>query len=98
MHLATGPLFLTVAIISAIAGVAGSLLGGLIGDWWLKATGQGRPMVLALLLLILVPIGVAYRLTDHAGWLFWLGMATGVFQSGAIYYLYGARTRRDGPR
>ena len=85
MHLATGPLFLTVAIISAIAGVAGSLLGGLIGDWWLKATGQGRPMVLALLLLILVPIGVAYRLTDHAGWLFWLGMATGVFQSGAIY-------------
>jgi MFS family permease len=85
MHLATGPLFLSVALISAVAGIAGSLLGGLIGDWWLKATGSGRPMVLALMLLILLPLGVAYRLTDHAGWLFWLGMSSAVFQGGAIY-------------
>lgn len=85
LHLATGPLFLTVALISATVGLAGSLAGGLVGDWWLRVTGQGRPMVLALLLLILTPIGVAYRLTDHAGWLFWLGIGARVFQGGALY-------------
>jgi predicted MFS family arabinose efflux permease len=85
MHLATGPLFLTVAFLSATVGLAGSLLGGLIGDWWLKTTGLGRPMVLALLLVVLIPIGVAFRLTDHAGWLFWLGLSAGIFQGGALY-------------
>jgi MFS family permease len=85
LHLATGPLFVTVAVISATVGVAGSLLGGLLADWWLKATGQGRPMMLAAMLAILTPVGVLYRLTDHAGWMFWLGIGCRIFQGAAIY-------------
>ena len=85
LHLATGPLFLKVALISATAGVAGSVISGLIADWWLKATGQGRPIMLALMLLILTPIGVFYRLTDHAGVAFWIGICGRLFQLGVIF-------------
>ncbi|MFL5298572.1 MAG: MFS transporter [Phenylobacterium sp.] len=85
LHLATAPLFLKVALISATVGFAGSILGGLLGDWWLKTTGQGRPMLMAVLLLVLTPLGVLYRFTDHAGWIFWLGVAGRTFQGGAVY-------------
>ena len=85
LHLATGPLFLKVALMYATVGVAGNILGGVIGDWWLKTTGQGRPMMVALMLLVLTPIGILYRLTDHAGLTFWLGNGAGVFQLAAMY-------------
>jgi MFS family permease len=85
LHVATGPLFLQVAMLSAVVGIAGSLAGGLISDWWLKATGQGRPMLLALMMLAFTPIIVAHRFTDHAGLLFWLGLSARIFQGGALY-------------
>jgi MFS family permease len=81
----TGPLFLKVALMFATVGVAGNVLGGMLGDWWLKTTGQGRPMMVALLLLVLTPVGFLYRLTDHDGWIFWLGIGTGIFQLSAMY-------------
>lgn len=85
LHLDIGPLFLKVALMYATVGVAGNLLGGLAGDWWLKTTGQGRPMMVALLLLLLTPVGFLYRLTDHDGLWFWLGIGTGIFQLAAMY-------------
>ncbi|MET0274384.1 MAG: MFS transporter [Phenylobacterium sp.] len=85
LKLDIGPLFLKVALMYATVGVAGNLLGGLAGDWWLKTTGQGRPMMVALLLLVLTPVGFLYRLTDHDGLWFWLGIGTGIFQLAAMY-------------
>ena len=85
LHLETGPLFMKVALIYATVGVAGNVLGGALGDWWLKATGQGRPMLIALIVLILSPVMFLYRLTDHAGWMFWLGIGSGIFQLSAMY-------------
>lgn len=85
LHLDIGPLFLKIALMYATVGVAGNILGGLASDWWLKVTGQGRPMFVALLLVVLTPIGFLYRLTDHAGLMFWLGVGTGIFQLAAMY-------------
>lgn len=85
LQLDIGPLFLKVALMYATVGVAGNVLGGLAADWWLKVTGQGRPMFVAILLVVLTPIGVLYRLTDHAGLIFWLGVGTGIFQLSAMY-------------
>lgn len=85
LKLDIGPLFLKVALMYATVGVAGNILGGLASDWWLKVTGQGRPMFVAILLVVLTPIGVLYRLTDHAGLIFWLGVGAGIFQLSAMY-------------
>jgi hypothetical protein len=85
LQLDIGPLFLKVALMYATVGVAGNILGGLASDWWLKVTGQGRPMFVAILLVVLTPIGILYRLTDHAGLIFWLGVGTGIFQLSAMY-------------
>jgi MFS family permease len=85
LHLDIAPLFLSVALMYATVGVAGNILGGLAADWWLKVTGQGRPMFVALLLLVLTPLGFLYRLTDHAGLMFWLGVGSGIFQLAAMY-------------
>lgn len=85
LNLDIGPLFLKIALMYATVGVAGNILGGLASDWWLKVTGQGRPMFVALLLLLLTPVGFLYRLTDHAGLIFWLGVGAGIFQLAAMY-------------
>jgi MFS family permease len=85
LHLDTGPLFLKISLMYATVGVAGNILGGLAADWWLKVTGQGRPMFVAILLLVLTPFGFLYRLTDHDGLIFWLGIGTGIFQLSAMY-------------
>ena len=37
-------------------GVAGTLFGGVGGDWFLRKTGMGRPMFLFWIMLILTPI------------------------------------------
>lgn len=85
LHLDIGPLFLKVALMYATVGVAGNILGGLASDWWLRVTGQGRPMFVVLVLLVLMPLGFLYRLTDHAGWMFWIGVGGGIFQLAAMY-------------
>jgi MFS transporter, Spinster family, sphingosine-1-phosphate transporter len=80
-----GPLFLNVALMYATVGVAGNIIGGLASDWWLKVTGQGRPMFVVLVLVLLTPVQFLYRLTDDAGLIFWLGVGTGIFQLAAMY-------------
>jgi len=85
LKLDIGPLFLNIALMYATVGVAGNILGGLASDWWLKATGQGRPMFVALLLIVMTPIGFLYRLTDDDGLMFWIGVGCGIFQLSAMY-------------
>jgi len=85
LDLELGPLFFKIALIYATIGVAGNVIGGALGDWWQKTTGQGRPMLLVWLFLLLSPIGFFYRLVDGESAVFWLGIAAGIFQLGTLY-------------
>jgi MFS family permease len=85
LDLELGPLFLKIALIYATVGVAGNVIGGALGDWWQRTTGQGRPMLLVWMFLVLSPIGFFYRLVDGENWIFWLGIAAGIFQLGTLY-------------
>lgn len=67
------------------AGLAGNLFGGFIGDWWHRHMKSGRPMVLAILMLALIPLAILYRLAPAGSPLFYLGMGVGVFQLAAFY-------------
>lgn len=80
-----GPLFLKISLIYATIGVAGNIIGGALGDWWQRTTGQGRPMLLVWLFLILSPIGFFYRLGEGDTPIFWLGIGAGIFQLGTLY-------------
>ena len=85
LKLETGPLFLKVALMYATVGVAGNIIGGALGDWWLKKTGQGRSMLIVIILIAMTPMQFLYRLTDHDGVIFWLGIGSGIFQLAAMY-------------
>jgi MFS family permease len=66
-------------------GVAGNLLGGAGSDWFLRRTGLGRPMFLALLLALFAPLSFAYRLVDPSSAWFWIAMTMGSVQLGMFY-------------
>ncbi len=71
--------------ITVVAGVAGNLFGGFIGDWWQHHTKTGRPMMLFWLMILLVPLAFVYRLAPAGSPLFLIGMGLGVFQLAAFY-------------
>ena len=71
--------------IGIVAGMAGNLFGGLGGDWLLRKTGTGRPMFLFLVMLVLAPINIYYRLVDPDSLWFWVGVFAGFFQLGCFY-------------
>ncbi|MBI1250211.1 MAG: MFS transporter [Alphaproteobacteria bacterium] len=72
-------------LIACVFGVAGNLFGGLVGDAWLKRTGQSRAVFLCWLMIALAPINLAYRLAPPDSVWFWAGIACGYFQLGAFY-------------
>lgn len=71
--------------IAVAGGMAGNLFGGWGSDWWQRRFQSGRPMFLAVILLVLAPIGFAYRVVDPASWLFWFAIFCGFFQLGSFY-------------
>ena len=75
----------TTGWIATVAGVLGTLVGGIGGDLWLKRTGQGRAMLLFWIMLLLAPINVAYRLVPPESAWFWVGVFVGFFQLGCFY-------------
>lgn len=66
-------------------GVLGNLFGGLGSDWWQKHMSSGRPMFLVVILIVLVPIGFAYRLVDPNSGFFWFAIFCAYFQLGSFY-------------
>jgi len=72
-------------MIAVFAGILGNLFDGIGSDWWQRKTGQGRPMFLFWVLLILLPIGLAYRLVSPDSIWFWVGATAGFFQLGTLY-------------
>ena len=71
--------------ITVVAGVAGNLFGGFIGDWWQQRMKSGRPMMLALLILVTMPLALAYRVVPADSPVFFIGMGIGIFQLAAFY-------------
>ena len=71
--------------LALVGGIAGNLLGGAGSDWFLRRTGMGRPMFLALLLALFAPLGFAYRLADPSSGWFWVAMTMGSVQLGMFY-------------
>ena len=61
------------------------MFGGLVSDWWLEKTNQGRPIFLFWLSLILLPIGVIYRFVEPTTVIFWVGVVISYFQLGCFY-------------
>ena len=66
-------------------GVIGNFVGGVGGDLFLRWTGIGRPTFLALVMIILAPINIAYRLVDGDSVWFLVGIFTTFFQLGCFY-------------
>ena len=71
--------------IGVAGGVLGNLFGGIGSDWWQNHRNSGRPMFLVVIMMALVPIGIAYRLVDPDSWLFWFAIFCGYFQLGSFY-------------
>jgi predicted MFS family arabinose efflux permease len=68
-----------------IAGIAGNLVGGFVGDWWQKNTVSGRPMLLFWILLLLTPLNILYRTMPADSIFIYIGLGIGIFQL-ACYY------------
>lgn len=73
------------AWISIFAGILGSLFGGYGGDLFLRRTGIGRPSFLALIMICLAPMTLAYRMVDPDSLWFWAGVFAMYFQIGCFY-------------
>jgi len=71
--------------IGMAGGILGNLVGGYGGDWWQRHRPSGRPMFLVILGLPLVPLNVLYRMSEGPSTIFWLGIFLGFFQLGAFY-------------
>ena len=71
--------------IAISAGIIGNLLGGYGGDLFLRWSGIGRPYFLALVMCILAPFTITYRLIDPSSIFFWIGVFATYFQIGCLY-------------
>jgi MFS transporter, Spinster family, sphingosine-1-phosphate transporter len=71
--------------ITVVAGVAGNLFGGFIGDWWQRHMKSGRPMLLAVSMLATTPLALLYRVVPADSPIFFIGMGIGIFQLAAFY-------------
>lgn len=71
--------------ITVVAGIAGNLFGGFVGDWWQRTRKSGRPMLLFWMFLALAPLTIAFRIVPVDSPLFYIGIAAGVFQLAAFY-------------
>ena len=74
-----------IAWIAISAGIIGNLFGGYGGDIFLRRTGIGRPYFLALVMVILAPLIITYRIVDPNSIWFWIGVFAIYFQIGCFY-------------
>lgn len=72
-------------LVTVVAGIAGNLFGGMLGDWWQRHRKTGRPMMLFWMMLAILPLSIAYRLSEPGTLIFNIGLGIGVFQLAAFY-------------
>ena len=70
---------------AVVFGILGNIFGGMASDAFQRITGQGRPMLLFWLMLLFLPFGIVYRLSDGDSIWFWVGICLAFFQQGALY-------------
>ena len=66
-------------------GILGNLIGGIGSDWFTNKYKLGRPMFLFWFMIFLLPINIAGRLVMPDNIIFWISMAIGSMQLGAMY-------------
>ena len=66
-------------------GLIGNFFGGFGGDLFMRKTDLGRPFFLALIMLLLSPLLLAYRLVDTSSIWFSIGIFTTFFQMACFY-------------
>ncbi|MCA0901206.1 spinster family MFS transporter [Microbulbifer agarilyticus] len=72
-------------VLFIIFGVLGTMLGGVLGDWFNARHKGGRVRLLAVLMLVLAPLLLGYRLVDPSSPFFYIGMCTGLFLMSVFY-------------
>ena len=75
----------TAGWIGISAGILGNLFGGIGSDWFMRRTGVGRAMFLFWIMLLFLPINIAYRLVPPDSLWFWIGIFAGFFQLGSFF-------------
>ncbi len=75
----------TTGWIGMFAGILGNLFGGIGSDWFMRRTGVGRAMFLFWIMLIFLPVNIAYRLVPPDSLWFWTGIFAGFFQLGCFF-------------
>jgi len=73
------------AWLAIAGGLIGNFFGGLGGDLFMRKTGLGRPFFLALVMLCLAPLILAYRLVDPNSIWFLIGIFATFFQMACFY-------------
>lgn len=68
-----------------VFGTLGAVLGGIASDRWSKRFAGGHATVLALMVLCLAPLMLAYRFAVPGSALFFVGMSAGFFLPLAVY-------------
>lgn len=71
--------------LAAAGGLIGTLVGGVMSDWWQTRFKSGRPMFLFWTSLLLLPFGLAYRIVSPDSIFFELGIFLGFLQLGLFY-------------
>lgn len=72
-------------LIAVVAGVAGNLFGGMISDLFARKTGQSPAMFMVIVLGLLLPVNLAYRLMPPENPIFWVCVVVAYFQLGVFY-------------
>ena len=75
----------TYGLVSMVAGVSGSILGGVLSDWYCTRFKGGRPMFMLILTVVFVPLMLLFRVAAPGSMLFYIGMFSGFFYILAIY-------------
>lgn len=70
---------------TVVAGIAGNLFGGFVGDWWYRTRASGRAMLLFWMVLALSPLTIMFRIVPADSPLFIPGIGVGVFLLCAFY-------------
>ena len=75
-----------IAGITAWMAISGGLVGNFFGgDLFMRKTGSGRPLFFALVMLLLAPLLLVYRLIDPSSIWFSIGIFTTFFQMACFY-------------
>lgn len=72
-------------LIAVVAGVGGNLFGGFISDLFVRRTGHSPAMFMVIVLAVLLPVNLTYRLIPPENPIFWVCVVVAYFQLGVFY-------------